>query len=132
MKKSGCGGDVQASAKDRQSSAPASRLSAPRRIVNARTYTAASIKERLTERNVESLCRAWLPKGKVVGQWWVCCSPFREDSDPSFGVSLTTKNWRDFGTGEGGDIIDLSMRLFGDTFVETLDGFAEMLGIKDA
>lgn len=29
-------------------------------------------------------------------------------------------------------MIDLSMRLFGDSLQETINGFAEMLGIKNA
>jgi hypothetical protein len=44
-------------------------------------------------------------------------------------VSLTTGLWRDFATGERGDMIDLSMRLFGDSLKDTLEGFAEMLGM---
>jgi hypothetical protein len=47
-------------------------------------------------------------------------------------VSLTTGLWRDFATGEKGDILDLSMRLFGDTMQETIKGFCEMLGIDNA
>lgn len=133
MNKSGCDGYVQAdSAKAHRVNAPASSLSAPRRPVNARTYSPSDIKDRLTPSNVEAICRDWLPDGKKQGGWWVCRSPWREDSNPSMGVSLTTKLWRDFATGERGDILDLSMRLFGDSFAETLDGFAEMLGMKDA
>jgi hypothetical protein len=29
-------------------------------------------------------------------------------------------------------MIDLSMKLFGDSLADTIDGFAEMLGIKNA
>jgi hypothetical protein len=47
-------------------------------------------------------------------------------------VSLETGRWKDFTTGERGDMIDLSMRLFNDSLAETIDGFAEMLGIKNA
>ena len=45
-------------------------------------------------------------------------------------MSLTTGNWRDFATSEGGDVIDLSMRLFGDSFIQTVREFAEMLGMR--
>lgn len=98
---------------------------------NARSPIQA-IKDRLTPSHVEALCRAWLPKGKRQGNWWVCACPWREDRNPSFGVSLTTGYWKDFASGEGGDVLDLSMRLFGDSIEETIDGFAEMLGIKNA
>lgn len=92
----------------------------------------AAVKERLTPSHIEVLCKSWLPSGKRQGGWWVCCSPWREDRNPSLGVSLQTGHWKDFATGERGDMIDLSMRLFGDSLAETIDGFAEMLGIKNA
>lgn len=90
------------------------------------------IKDRLTPSHIETLCRSWLPSGKRQGGWWVCCSPWREDKNPSLGVSLNSGHWKDFASGERGDMIDLSMRLFGDSLAETIDGFAEMLGIKNA
>lgn len=109
------------------------RDSYPRRSgpSNARSPIAA-IKDRLTPAHIETLCRNWLPKGKRQGGWWVCCTPWRQDTNPSLGVSLTTGIWKDFASGERGDMIDLSMRLFGDSLAETIDGFAEMLGIKNA
>jgi DNA primase len=73
-----------------------------------------------------------LPSGKRQGGWWLCCSPWREDRSASLGVSLSTGRWKDFATGEHGDMIDLSMKLFGDSLAETIDGFADMLGIKNA
>jgi DNA primase len=73
-----------------------------------------------------------LPTGKRQGGWWVCCNPWREDKNPSLGVSLSSGQWKDFASGERGDMIDLSMRLFGDSLAETIDGFKEMLGIKNA
>ena len=56
-------------------------------------------------------------------------SPWRDDRSPSLGVSLTTGMWRDFATGERGDMLDLSMKLFGDSLTETIEGFADMLGL---
>lgn len=133
MNKSGRDGAVQAEkAKSHRPRAHSAGLPAARRVVNARTYNAQSVKDRIQSWQVLEICRDWLPDGKRQGDWWVCRSPWREDNNPSMGVSLTTKTWRDFATGEHGDIFDLSMRLFGDTFVETLDGFAEMLGLKNA
>lgn len=132
MTKSGCGGSVQAQAKTLRPSAQASRLSAPRRIVNTRTYTVADIKDRLAPAHIQALCADWLPHGTKQGNWWVCTTPWRQDTNPSLGVSLTSGRWKDFATGESGDMLDLSMRLFGDTLAETIDGFAEMLGLKDA
>lgn len=92
----------------------------------------SEIKDRLTPAHIEALCRDWIPQGKRQGGWWVACCPWREDRNPSFGVSLTTGLWRDFASGERGDILDLSMRLWGDSLSETVKGFAEMLGIDHA
>jgi hypothetical protein len=132
MTKSGSGGAVQAEAKSHRASAPSVALSAPRRLVKARSYTPKQIKDRLEPWQVLSICKDWLPDGRRQGEWWVAKSPWRDDRNPSLGVSLTTKTWRDFATGEHGDIFDLSMRLFGDSLRHTLDGFADMLGITNA
>jgi Toprim-like len=35
-----------------------------------------------------------------------CRSPFREDNKPSFSVYSSGTKWKDFGTGEGGDVVD--------------------------
>ena len=42
-------------------------------------------------------------------------SPFREESSPSFKVDYRVNLWYDFGSGEGGSIIDLVMKLHGCT-----------------
>lgn len=78
---------------------------------------------------VAALCREWLPDGRRQGVWWVCRTPWRDDRSPSFGVSLTTGRWRDFATGDRGDMIDLAMRLFGESLTDVVKGFAEMLGM---
>lgn len=132
MNKSGCDGSVQAKAKTHRSSATASRLSAPRRFVNTRTYSPEEIKSRLSAAHIEALCEHWLSHGSRQGGWWVCRTPWRDDRNPSLGVSLTSGRWKDFATGEHGDIFDLSMKLFGDSLHETLKGFSEMLGLTDA
>ena len=41
------------------------------------------------------------------------CSPFREDNMPSFKVDYNVNLWHDFGTGEGGTLIDLVMKQHG-------------------
>ena len=38
-------------------------------------------------------------------------SPFREDKDASMKVDYNQNLWIDYGTGEGGTIIDLVMRI---------------------
>lgn len=105
-------------------------LSSPRRSSNFRSNIIGEIKSRLGAAQIEMLCREWLPDGKRQGGWYVAKNPWRNDNNPSLGVSFTTGKWRDFATGESGDMIDLSMRIFGDSLQDTLVGFAEMLGIQ--
>lgn len=95
-----------------------------------RSLSIRDVKDCLTPTHIEILCREWLSHGRRQGGWWVCATPWRDDHDPSLGVSLTTGRWRDFATGDSGDMIDLSMRLFGDSLRETIEGFAEMLGLS--
>jgi len=102
------------------------------KAVNPRSISISDIKDRLSSTHIEALCKAWLPDGKRQGGWFVCSAPWRTDRNASLGVSLSTGRWKDFATGEHGDMIDLSMRLFGDSLQETLKGFAEMLGINHA
>lgn len=102
------------------------------KAVNPRSISISDIKDRLSSTHIEALCKAWLPDGKRQGGWFVCRAPWREDRNASLGVSLSTGRWKDFATGEHGDMIDLSMKLFGDSLQETLKGFAEMLGISHA
>lgn len=130
MNKSGSGGHVQAHAKTHRR---ATQASSPRgRGCKPRTLTPADIKDRLQPWQIEAICKDWLPGGRRQGAWWLVQCPWREDSDPSLGVSLTTGRWQDFARGDHGDMLDLSMRLFGGTLAETVDGFAEMMGLKGA
>lgn len=126
-------GEPTQSGEPKRHEAGRQRASFPRRSSTS-TFRSniADIKARLTPSHIEALCKSWLPTGKRQGGWWLCCSPWREDRNPSLGVSLQTGHWKDFATGERGDMIDLSMRLFGDSLADTIDGFADMLGIKNA
>jgi hypothetical protein len=109
------------------------RDSFPRRSGTSQLRSPISaIKDRLTPSHIEALCKAWLPDGKRQGGWFVCRAPWRTDRNASLGVSLSTGRWKDFATGEHGDMIDLSMRLFNDSLADTIDGFADMLGINNA
>jgi DNA primase len=69
------------------------------------------IKSRVRQGYVLPLCRRWLPDGKTSGSWWLTRSPWREDKNPSFGVHLESGNYKDFATGEKGDVIELYSRL---------------------
>jgi len=60
-------------------------------------------------------------------------SPFREDSVPSFGVTMRTGflYWRDFATGESGNIWSLVAKLFSTDFAGALQIIARDFGLKD-
>ncbi len=129
---SGNCGNVQGLPKNHRGGGKRDPFRTPTAPVNARSYTIRDIKDRLTASHIEVLCKAWLPDGKRQGGWYVVCAPWREDRNPSLGVSFSTGRWKDFATGEHGDMIDLSMKLFGDSLQETIEGFAEMLGLSHA
>ena len=50
--------------------------------------------------------------------WFI--SPMRQEKTPSFKVHLSRNVWYDFGSGEGGNLIDLVMKLHHTTFRETI------------
>jgi hypothetical protein len=60
-------------------------------------------------------------------------SPFRDDSVPSFGVTMRTGflYWRDFATGESGNIWTLIARLFSTDYTGALKIIAKDLGIRN-
>ena len=47
-------------------------------------------------------------------------SPFRSDAEPSFKVDYRQNLWYDFGTGEGGTMIDLAMKINQCSFAEAM------------
>ena len=79
-------------------------------------------------RHAEALCKRWLPAGKRHGGWWVASTPWREDRNPSLGVSVRTGKWRDFANGERGDFIDLYQKLYGGTSVDAARAVARVVG----
>jgi hypothetical protein len=60
-----------------------------------------------------------LPK-KEFGYYGMYFSPFRDDHNASFKVDYRQNLWYDFGTGEGGSIIDLVMKLENCAFHEAV------------
>lgn len=75
----------------------------------------------------EAIGRRLVPGGASKGGWYVASAPWREDRMPSLGISLSTGRWRDFGTGERGDLIDLWHRITGDTMAESARAIARMI-----
>lgn len=51
------------------------------------------------------------PHKENKGELWYL-SPFRQETAPSFKVSMTGNAWYDFGLGKGGNILDFAMQFF--------------------
>lgn len=64
-------------------------------------------------------------RGQTVAQ-----SPFREDRNPSFSIDVQRGLWYDFGTGEGGGIVDFEQRKNGGTREEAGKRVCEIVGVK--
>lgn len=58
-----------------------------------------------------------------------CRSPFREDKNPSFSISKDGKRWKDYGTGQNGDVIDFIAMARQITTGEALKVFLELAGV---
>lgn len=57
-----------------------------------------------------------------------CCSPFREDRNPSFSIFADGRGWKDFATGEGGDVVSFVKRATGCTDREAIARVLELAG----
>ena len=64
----------------------------------------------------------------IKGNDYWYCSPLRDEKHPSFKVNTKLNAWYDHGTGEGGSIIDLGIRLHGCSISE----FLQILASADA
>jgi len=63
---------------------------------------------------------------KQMGKEWLYHSPHRVDKKPSFSVSTEKNLWHDWGSGEGGNVIDLFILLHGGTKVEAAKALCQM------
>lgn len=59
-----------------------------------------------------------------------CRSPFREDKNPSFSISKDGKRWKDYGTGQNGDVIDFIAMARQISTGEALKVFLELAGVQ--
>ena len=71
-----------------------------------------SIKQYLSGLNIFSV--------KEKERYGMYRSPFRPDTEPSFKVDYRQNLWYDFGTGEGGTMVDLVMKINQCTFTEAM------------
>jgi len=75
-----------------------------------------SIKQYLSGLNIFSV--------KEKERYGMYRSPFRPDTEPSFKVDYRQNLWYDFGTGEGGTMVDLVMKINHCTFAEAMQKLA--------
>lgn len=81
-----------------------------------------------------SIARAWRDEGLPGEPATVCRSPFRAehkhgDANPSFSVFDEGRRWKDFATGEGGDVFDLITKVRGCDMAEAIRFVEDRLGI---
>lgn len=58
------------------------------------------------------------------------CSPLRDEKTPSFSISNAGRRFHDFGSGTGGDVIDLEMELTGCSKADAIKTLAGICGIS--
>lgn len=63
---------------------------------------------------------------RVDHKGYMYYSPFREEASPSFHIDLSTNRWFDFGTSEGGGVVELVCRLCACDRAEVLDRLADI------
>lgn len=66
------------------------------------------------------LLRRGIQPARENARWGFYLSPLRSEHTPSFNVDYAQNLWYDHGTGEGGSIIDLVMRLERCSFIEAI------------
>lgn len=84
----------------------------------------------IAPRHTKAFCQRYLPQGKLVGEWWLVRCPWREDKNPSLGVSIVSGKWKDFAKGDHGDLSDLLSRLDGCSTIDAAKRLAAMMGVR--
>jgi putative DNA primase/helicase len=80
--------------------------------------------------NARNLVPSWLPGGRREGNEWVVRNPMRIDATPgSFKVNMLDGFFKDFASGEGGDLIGLFGRLNNLSPLDAARELGEILGV---
>lgn len=91
------------------------------------------IKQALKDR-IGDVCRRLLPDGRQQGRLWVAHNPITGDynQSPEFKVALDRDKgaWKDWRTGERGDVIGLVQYLTGGDFKDGMDWSRDFLGFR--
>lgn len=93
----------------------------------------SEIKQALKDR-IESLCQRLLPTGKREGRLWVSHNPITNDfhQTPELKIALDRDPgaWKDYRTGEKGDVLGLVQYLTGGDFRAAMDWSRDFLGLR--
>ena len=93
---------------------------------------AAELKD-LMAKEAASIAEFLLPKGKKAGREWKVGSV---NGEPGDSLSVCTSGakagvWKDFASGQAGDLLDLWMAVHGSTLVEAMQAVKQRLGVRD-
>ena len=75
-----------------------------------------------------SIFDAWRALGLPGEPLRSCCSPFREDRNPSFSIFADGRGWNDFSTGEKGDVVSFVKCATACTDAEAIARVLELAG----
>jgi hypothetical protein len=73
--------------------------------VNTTSWQSKSREQLDAAKSRVSIADAWRALGLPGEPRRTCCSPFREDRHPSFSIFADGRGWKDFATGEAGDVV---------------------------
>jgi len=102
------------------------RASQPQRRFDRRRELIDEAKRRV------SIVDAWQALNLPGGPGASCKSPFREDRNPSFSIFEDGRRFKDFATGDTGDVVCFIERATGCTRGEAIRKLFELAGIEDA
>jgi len=75
-----------------------------------------------------TIADAWRALGLPGEPRRTCCSPFREDRHPSFSIFADGRGWKDFATGEAGDVVSFVKCATAGTDAEAIRRVLELAG----
>jgi hypothetical protein len=75
-----------------------------------------------------TIADAWHALGLPGEPRRTCCSPFREDKRPSFSIFADGRGWKDFATGEAGDVVSFVKCATAGTDAEAIRRVLELAG----
>jgi hypothetical protein len=98
------------------------------RSVNTEIWQSKSREQLDAAKSRVSIADAWRALGLPGEPRRTCCSPFREDRHPSFSIFADGRGWKDFATGEAGDVVSFVKCATACTDAEAIRRVLELAG----